>query len=93
MTTTKQISMALLVASQTAFAIERDGVMIGYDREDSGSCVIQSGGIIISARPSEVALLEYPPQLAIVTDDLTVCVDITRRMRQTLLSLYGGICQ
>ncbi|MBO1518237.1 hypothetical protein [Oceanisphaera pacifica] len=90
---TQQITMARLVASQTAFSIERDGIMIGYDRESLGMCVIKSGGITILARPSEVALLGSSPQIKIVTDELTVCVDISWRVRQALLSLYSGVCQ
>lgn len=93
MTTTNQISMARLLASQTAFAIECDGVLVGYDRNDTGHCVIQNGATIISARPAEVILMQDPAQLAIVTNELTVFVDITRRLRETLLGLYGGVCQ
>jgi hypothetical protein len=91
--TTPNINMARIVASQTAFAIECDGFLVGYNGAESHDLLIQNGPMVISARPAEVALIQDPPHLAIITDDLTAFVDITERLRDTLTGLYGGVCQ
>lgn len=91
--TAPNINMARLVASQTAFAIEADGFLIGYNGAESNDLLIQNGPMVISARPDQVALIQDPPHLAVITDELTAFVDITERLRDTLTGLYGGMCQ